>query len=734
MNSSQAIDAIQTDYPILHYPIWIVFFLIIIAVAIIVAKKMAERSGEDLYDYAKKKWRKTEVKEAAVVSDQTSLKEPLQEFALCISLPQRNLNFTGREAILKEMEATLASGRPSSWKQVLCGLGGKGKSQIALEYGYRHRNDYRFIWWLPSEEPATLRSNYAALAMELDLMEKESFDLSVAVVAVKQWLENNSSWLIFFDNALEPGEIEPYLPSAEKGHVVITSRNPNWGGLAEVIPVDIFSRKESIQFLLKRTKRKDADAAGLLAEALGDLPLALEQAGAYMEETAISFADYLSLFQEQRTKLLAKGKPTTYSETVASTWEVSIQAAQKKIPESLDLLRFLAFMSPENVPRSQLLQAADRLPEPLCSALQNRMRSNDTIAALRSFSLINASHDAISVHRLVQEVTLASFNPDLKRHWLEAVIKLIESVFPNTSHDIASWAVCDLWLPHSLAALNHAEELGIETATIASLLNKVGLHLGILAQFRDEKVNLQKALAIGEKVYGPDHPQVAIYANNLGGVLKSLGDLQGAKKHYERALAIGEKVYGPDHPQVATYANNLGLVLKSLGDLQGAKKHYERALAIDEKVYGPDHPDVAIGVNNLGLVLESLGDLQGAKKHYERALAIDEKVYGPDHPTVAIRVNNLGGVLESLGDLQGAKKHYERALAIGEKVYGPDHPTVAIRVNNLGGVLKSLGDLQGAKKHYERALQIFQKSLGENHTNTKTVQENLNLLEKESKK
>ncbi|MCX6670170.1 MAG: FxSxx-COOH system tetratricopeptide repeat protein, partial [Methanothrix sp.] len=667
----------------------------------IVVKKMAERSGEDLYDYLKKKWKGTEVKETATLPIPTSQEKSFTECAFSIHLPQRNPNFTGRDDLLQGLRTALTSGQTSAWKQVLSGLGGKGKSQIALEYGHRHRNDYQFIWWLPSEEPATLRANYASLATELDLPEKISSDLSATVAAVKHWLENNSSWLIIFDNALGPEQIEPYLPNSGKGNVIITSRNPNWSSLAQVIPVEVFIRNESIQFLLKRTGHSDAGRAGKLAEALGDLPLALEQAGAYMEETAISFDDYLSLFPEEKTNLLARGKPASYPDSVETTWDISFQEAQRIIPESGDLLRWLAFFAPNKIPRSQLQTCADDVPEPLSSALKGSMKFNDTVGALRRFSLIDATDEIISIHRLVQSVTLDKLEGEPKKVWAGAAVKAVNRLFPKDTDDVKAWPICNLWLPHANVTVKHAREADAALEETAQLLDSTGRYLIKVAEFQEAKENLRAALEIAEKVYGPEHPQVAIHAINLGSVLQDLGDLQGAKKFYERALAIDEKVYGLEHPNVAIDVNNLGGVLRDLGDLQGAKKFFERALAIGEKVYGPKHPKVAIRVNNLGRVLQDLGDLQGAKKFFERALAIDEKVYGPEHPDVAIDVNNLGGVLRDLGDLQGAKKFYERALAIDENIYGPEHPQVAIHAINLGSVLQDLGDLQGAKKFYE---------------------------------
>jgi tetratricopeptide (TPR) repeat protein len=645
----------------------------------------------------------------------------------------RNTNFTGRESLLNSLRNALTSVGTTALTQTqtVTGLGGVGKTQLALEYTYSHINDYEVIWWVRSEEPTILANDYIELADRLGL-EKGSGKTEELIDAVKQWFENNTGWLLIFDNAQNPRDLTRYLPKIGSGHVIVTSRNQNWESLAKPLEVLVFERPESVKFLLRRTGQRDEKAAEALADALGDLPLALEQAGAYVKETGISFEDYLKRFQEERNEILRYGKPDTYPETIATTWELSVKAASKETPESLDLLNLCAYLSPDMIPRPMLVKGSEHLPDPLASIVKNDVKMDQALASLRRYSLIAFSGDGFFIHRMVQAATQDRMGEEDRKKWAEAAVRLIDDTFPKDHLDNPqSWASCSLLLPHALAAAGHSEGLGVGLEATSRLLNEVGLYLRTRGEFDEAKTALQRALKIDEQVYGPDHPNVARDVNNLGLVLRDLGDLQEARKCFERALKIDEQVYGPDHPQVAIYVNNLGSVLRDLGDLQEARKCYERALKIDEQVYGPDHPQVAIYVNNLGNVLRDLGDLQEARKCYERALKIDEQVYGPDHPTVAIYVNNLGGVLQDLGDLKEARKCLERALKIDEQVYGPDHPNVARDVNNLGNVLRDLGELKEARKCFERALKIFREKLGEDHPNTKIVADNLNSISRD---
>jgi len=258
--------------------------------------------------------------------DQTPLESPpkvvppdLTKKTIKILYPP-NPNFTGRETLLNELRSALTSGKNAALvqSQVVTGLGGMGKTQLALAYTYLHLNDYSVIWWIKSEEPTSLAADYAELAKELDL-KRVSEDLDTQIKVVKQWLETNPGWLLVFDNAQKPSDLDKYLPKIGSGHVIITSRNSFWENLANVLDVPVFERVESIEFLFKRTDCSDREAADALADAVGDLPLALEQAGAYIKETGYSFNNYLKLFQERRKEILTLKKPINYPEPVATT-------------------------------------------------------------------------------------------------------------------------------------------------------------------------------------------------------------------------------------------------------------------------------------------------------------------------------------------------------------------------------------------------------------------------------
>ncbi|HOV52475.1 MAG TPA: FxSxx-COOH system tetratricopeptide repeat protein, partial [Methanothrix sp.] len=493
---------------------------------------------------------------------------------------QRNRNFEGREDVLADLAIKFKSEDAGSWRQALYGTGGVGKTQIAIEYAYRHKADFKVIWWLRSDAPVVLANDLASLAASINLPEKDSSDQTVITAAVKRWLEHNPGWLLIFDNAQEPQDLKDFLPRGDTGRILITSLNPSWSSMAKPIHIQPLRRDESVKFLCKRTGQEDPGGADGLADDLGDLPLALEQAGAYIEETGISFMDYRSRFEKHRKTILERGKPIDYPYTVATTWEISREAAKERSAASADLLNLCSFLASDAIPRSLLVVGRGHLPESL--AALDELEFDDAVLALRRFSLADVTEDSLYFHRLAQAVTRDRLDEKEQKRWAGSAVKLLNGVFPEDHIDnVQSWDECSILLPHAMAAAEHAEELGVEQEATGRLLNESGLYLRTLGQFVATRSALERALKIGEATYGPDHPIVAIRVNNLGSVLKDLGDLHQARECFERALKIDEATYGPDHPGVATMANNLGRVLQDLGDLHQARECFERALKID---------------------------------------------------------------------------------------------------------------------------------------------------------
>ena len=600
---------------------------------------------------------------------------------------RRNVHFTGREDELHRLRQALTSGKPMALTQTLRGLGGVGKTQLAAEYAYRHRDDYAVVWWVRAEEPTALASDYAGLAEALGLPQWGAAEQESIVGAVRSWLETHEGWLLILDNAEEIDVVEPYLPRAHTGHVIITSRNQRWRDVAQSLPVVALPLEAALDFLVARTGQGDCEAARALAEELGCLPLALEQAGAYIARVGLSVPEYLARLREQHQELLDRaGPPRDYAATVRTTWEVSLQAVEEECAASVDLLSLCAFLAPDDIPLWVITAGAASLPERLARAAQDPLSLDEAIAALRHFSLAERHGEALGLHRLVQVVVRDRLSLDEARTWAEAAVRCVDRAFPEASDDWRTWSVCAALLPHGLVSADHAESYGAPLEPAGRVLNQAALYLHGRAESAQARALHEREIAWSERTFGPDHHETATSLSNLATVLNDLGDARGAAQALERALAIDEKALGPDHPNVARDLSNLAVALDDLGDLLGARQRLERALSIDERAFGSDHPKVAVRLNNLALVFRGLGELAEARERLERSLVIDERALGADHPNVATRLSNLASVLQELGDLPRARAMLERALQIRRAALGDEHPHTQSAQRKLAGL------------------------------------------------
>ncbi|MCK5014313.1 MAG: ATP/GTP-binding protein, partial [Candidatus Omnitrophica bacterium] len=416
----------------------------------------------------------------------------------------RNPNFTGREEHLANLKAALSSGQPDALVLAIYGLGGVGKTQLALEYAYRNAAEYDIVCWVRSEEPATLAADYASLAEALDLPEKEATDLQVIIKAVKHKLEQIPKWLLVFDGAKDPADVQNYIPRGRMGHVLITSRNSIWRDTTTTLNVRVLERKESIDLLLKRTGYTDRESASVLADALGDLPLALKQAGAYMEANRISVSDYLNMFTVHKNELWDRvGPPIDYPDTVATAWNPAFDKVKQISPSGADLLNLCAFLAPDDIPIELLRVGAKYLPESLVSMASDLTVFHDAVDPLLHYSLVKITGETISVHRLVQAVVQERLSDDGRKRWAESAVRIVNEAFPFDSDDVGTWPVCSRLLPHALAVADYAEALDVASDSTGRLLNQTGLYLKGRAQFTEAKEMFERALSIDEAAYGP---------------------------------------------------------------------------------------------------------------------------------------------------------------------------------------------------------------------------------------
>ena len=632
------------------------------------------------------------------------------------NVPVRNPNFTGRSSELERIQTGLVNSATMT-VQALHGMGGVGKTQTAMEYAHCHASGYDLVWWLAAEQPALLAEQFAALADQLGL--PSAGDPAAAVRVVSAELRRRHRWLLIFDNAEAVEDIRPLLPGGA-GHVLITTRRGGFRDLGGVLDLDVLDRCESVALLRGRAPALAEAEADAVAQRLGDLPLALAQAAAYLDQTGTPAGEYLGWLEARAAELHGRGRAGEHPDTIATVWSVSIQTLRAIHPAAVGLLELCAWLAPEPVPLDMFTAHPDQLPGAVGEAAADRLAFTEAVGALVDYSLARRTPDGLLLHRLVQDVTRHASDPGSQS--LPVVLGLLRADLPEEILSAPeNWPRWRQLLPHVLTATGHHDDTHPLAAEDASwLLGGGGVYLRTLGQPIEARPLHERALRIDEAVYGPRHPQVATDLSNLGWTLSELGHPAEAQPLHERALRIDEAVYGPRHPQVATDLSHLGWTLSRLGHPAEAQPLHERALRIREAIYGPPHPQVAIDLSHLGWTLSELGHPAEAQPLHERALRIREVIYGPDHPDVAIDLRNLGWTLRELGHPAEARPLHERALRIDEAVYGPHHPQVATDLSHLGWTLRELGHPTEAQPLLERALRIHQAVYGADHP--KTVQ------------
>ncbi|MBA2679803.1 MAG: hypothetical protein H0U76_15580, partial [Ktedonobacteraceae bacterium] len=449
-------------------------------------------------------------------------------------VPHRhNPFFTGREDLLTQLRERLTTTNnvALTQAQAISGLGGIGKTQTALEYAYRHRHEYRAILWVSAASRETLLAEFVGLASVLALPILQDQDQVLVVTEVIHWLADNEGWLLILDNADDLDVVEDLLPEGS-GHILLTTREQKLGTIAQRVEVGTMDRQEGMILVLRRAgllapgtsveqvPEEQQLRAAAIVDAMDGLPLALDQAGAYIEETGCNLADYLKLYQDQerKTKLLSRpGKRSpSYPHTVATTWTLSFKEVERKSPAAADLLRLCAFLDPDAIPEELLTEGASKLGPVLGPTAADPLRLNDALEVLLSYSLIRRTPESrtLSIHRLVQAVLINGLAPRSRKLWARRTVHAVNQAFPEV--DATTWAQCRRYLPHTLACVRLIEDCQLFSPEAADLLNRVGWYFRDHAQYTEAEPLIQQAIVIYEHTVGSDHVDLGSPLNNLG--------------------------------------------------------------------------------------------------------------------------------------------------------------------------------------------------------------------------
>jgi len=546
------------------------------------------------------------------------------------SLADRNEDFVGRKKQLAALREAFKTNRIVA----LAGLGGVGKTQIALEYAHRNLTKYPCaVWWVHA---STVLADCRALLLRFGYPDDmEHYKEQLVQPAMQSWYRDHTGWLLIFDNAEDYAALQPWLPEGgAKGHVLLTTRDAKAFPQTQPVDLNVFPEEEALQFLHQRGLPA-GDTAKKLAALLGYLPLALEQAAAYINVEKISCEKYIELLQRNGLKLLKKGAPPDHEEAVNVTWQITME----RLPiEARQLLDLCACLAPENIPIELFRAAAeeDKLPpslQPLRDKLTDEVEHNEPLHALTRYSLLRPGKgDGLySMHRLVQLVVRSDLHDNAL---LAAAVEIILAALPDEYAARADFDRFASLADHAAAALEFAE---VAFADDTELLKKVDywpLAFGyrLSGDYAAALPYYKRDVSIAKKVYGPEDTNTAATYNNLGTLYNDMGDYDKALEMYQKALAIKEKVFGKEHPSTAGTYDNLGNLYGDMGDYDKALEMHQKALAIREKVLGTEHPDTAATYNNLGYLYYEMKQPELGLPLLLRAYKVRLRVLGERHP------------------------------------------------------------------------------------------------------
>lgn len=692
-----------------------------------------------------------------------------------------NLFFTGREEILAQIRTRFQTNKVTalSQPQAMSGLGGIGKTQIAVEYAHFYRHDYQAVLWTRSDTREALISGYVAIAHLLNLPQKDEQDQDLVVQAVRRWFVSQSGWLLILDSADNLTIIQEFLPTICNGHILLTTRAQAIGGLASRLEVDTMDEDVGAQLLLRRAGLVMHDAplqaalpadlavAKKITEELGGLPLALDQAGAYIEETQCGLLRYLQLYQTRHSLLLQRrgGAVPDHPESVATTWSLSFEQIEQRSHVAADLLRLCAFLHYDAIPEEIITHGASHLGSWLSLVKEDPLLFDEIIAILGAYSLIHREPNSktLNIHRLVQVVLRDTMDENISSQWANYTIQTVDKVFPHGDFD--TWPECERLLPHTLVCVNLIELEHIVSQEAAHLLNQVGNYLSQRGRYAEAEPILMRTVSMCEQVLGADHLLTAGSLSNLAALYQELGKYDEAEALAQRALARLESALDTSDSMpienaflLATSLNNLAALYQTMGKYTQAEQLFLRAIAIWMHKFEPIHPRLAYAQNNLGSLYEDLGRYDDAEALYQQALFASEKMFGPNHPHIVACLTNLSGLyllqrryseaeplirrglqicetglgpdhlltavsLDRLAGLYFLQKAYEqveplwqRVLTIDEYVFGPNHPRIATRLGNLADLYATQGNYTQAEPLLKRALTILEMAQSKSYS------------------
>jgi hypothetical protein len=697
-----------------------------------------------------------------------------------LRLPPRNAQFTGRSAELRELRSMLRSqpGSAASSGAVvaLTGMGGIGKSQLALEYAYRFRNAYDVVWWAAADPPAFITSELADLADRLDLPRGAATDDTVQLLIQRlQRGTPHSRWLIVFDNADDFDMIAPFLPGGP-GHVLVTSRNSVWQTRARhALLVDVFERGDSVEHLRRRVPTIRSAEADSVAEALGDLPIAVSAAGAWLADTGVPVDDYLRGLSRSDARM-------PFESSVAAIWDVSLDRLRERSAAAYRLLQLCSVMAPEI--SLDLIYGEDfaALLAPLDPLMSERVYRGSLVQQISRLALmkVGVAKRSVTMHRLTQYVVRSRMSAEELRRTRHEVHMVLAAARPvRDVDDPQTWPYFRMLWPH----LDVTEAVECGHLSVQQLVIDRVRYLwaqGALAEARATAERVERAwttmlrastddtdrhdlrrqllllrsllatvlrdLAFPEKSHaldlavvieqtdllGREHPHTLITAGGLAADLRALGRYDEALARERETYRTWVEAFGEDSPRSLTALRGLAESTRLVGDFRSAREQDTIAYERSSMVLGPHHPGTLSAAVGLGIDLRDAGEFEPSVALLTATASSLEETLGREgRATIEARLS-LAFSMHAAGRSEQAAPIFEAAYIELREVLGPDHPGILAGRMAYGLSLLTLGEVTEAEGHLDAVCTAYAQRLGDRHPHTLTALHNLAAVSRRS--
>ncbi|UUU26388.1 FxSxx-COOH system tetratricopeptide repeat protein [Streptomyces sp. DSM 40750] len=639
--------------------------------------------------------------------------------------PQRNVAFTGRRALIERLRDSLLAGTTAVLPQALFGLGGVGKTQIALEYGYRFESDYDLIWWIKAADRTQIRQDLSALAGHLGVPVGGK-DLTAVCDEVLDKLRRgtpHSRWLLVYDNAEKPADLDGLVPVSGPGHhILITSRDPSWAERAARIEVDLFTREESVALLRRYNEGLESAEAARVAEELGDFPLAVSLAAASLQESAMPVDAYVEMLRTKMTDILGSQSAPDYPTSAAASW--SLERLKTRTPAAAALLELCAFFGPDPIPRDlfssrpalEMLERHDpSLSDPL---LMSRLYGQTVRSGLAQ---ADQRTDTLTMHRLIQHVLRDQLSTEKQAAMRERAHAVLGQANPKDPDESDNWNRYAMLLPHLWPTM--AEES--DNLEVRQWICDTVRYLWRSGDSDTADRTAKRVLDSWLPRFGEDDSLVLRLRTELGNALRDQGRLQEA---YDVTLDVYERasqILGEDHPYTLGAAMSLGSDLRSVGRYADAMKSDRETLRRTRRIFGDSHQRTLQAANNLAVSEFLSGNRQAARDTNREILQQRREIFGPDQRSTLNSATNYARDLRAAGRFREALKLIEETLKRSRRALGPDH-LITFRASLGAAILyRRQGEYEQAYTLTNDTYELALKQLGPEHPDTLAIATNL---------